>query len=269
MPATRDLDLAKNILALPNRDRLARLFGPPPLPRPERAFLDSNGFLAWSWYRQSPRGTKEEKRARRPPPDLQKPSPGLCVRFSQLAHGTDEQIRLFAERWGPLGRTARVEEHVDDWRKDASLAAALLQFTADQANGRRGNDEDWSTICESTAAQEIDRSRMRIPEQRVIVALAVNAWFAGNRGYRLLEVVDKQFQVRPGASNLLGVIIAQVAHAITRADELTVCAGCRGRFRPKRPLSHGSRQYCHACRRAKIPQRDAARDFRRRAKRTD
>jgi hypothetical protein len=261
-----DLAFAKDVLALPNRDRMARLFGPPLLPRPTRAFLDSDGYLTWTSYRQSSKSKErmEEKGARGNPPDLQKPRSDLCVRFSQLAYGSEEQIRRFAERWGPLGFDLRQQEHVEDWRHCAERAAALLRFSAAQATRSSGDKKDWSTICKLIGV-ELDRTQLSPIQQKAITAAAVNTWFAGMRGHRILEMVDRQLQVRPGASNLLGVLIAQIAHAIARSDELVVCAGCKKPYRPKRPPSRGFRRYCRACRKKKVPQRDAARDWRRRA----
>jgi hypothetical protein len=95
-----------------------------------------------------------------------------------------------------------------------------------------------------------------------IAACAVNAWFAAARGHRILDVVEGQFQIRPGASNLFGVLGAQLAYAIARSDEMARCAGCKAAFTPERPISHGSRQYCRTCQRRKIPQRDASRAWR-------
>jgi hypothetical protein len=203
--------------------------------------------------------------AKKHPPTLQRPRSNLCLEFARLAFGSDEQIRAFAERWGPLGLEDRAEERVDDWRDYAALAAALLRFAAQQGSGGRGSDADWLLICKATAAKEIDRSRMKVAQQRAVTGLAVNTWFAKVRGHRILDLVDGQLQVRPGASNLLGLIVTQIAHVMARSDERAVCAGCKGTFPVKKRLSRGSRQYCSACRKAKVPQRDAARDWRQRA----
>jgi hypothetical protein len=230
--------------------------------------LDSDGFLTWAWYRQSYKSNKnlEERGARRHPPAVQKPPSDLCVRFSELAGGTNEQIRVFAEKWGPLGMEmdGRCQEEITQWRDCAELAAALLRFSAAQASRRRGDDKDWSRICKLIGVK-IDRAHLGAISQKAITALAVNRWFAAMRGHRILEMVDRQLQVRPGASDLLGMLVAQIAYAITRSDELVVCAGCKKPYRPKRPPSRGFRRYCPACRKAKVPQRDAARDWRRRA----
>jgi hypothetical protein len=260
-----DLALAKDFLGIPSKDRAARLLGPPRFPRPTLATLDG-GFLRWKWYRHlREHGQRiEEAGARRLAPGLQKLPTDLCFRFAQLASGSNEQIRVFAERWGPLGIDARAEEEIAQWRDYTTLAAALLRFAAAKGTRGRGSDTDWATICMSTQAKEVDRSHMGIAQQRAIAALAVNTWFTKASGHRILDLVDSQLQVRPGASNLLGVLVTQIAHVMARSDERALCANCKRQFRPKQRLSRGSRQYCPTCRKAKVPQRDASRDWRRR-----
>ena len=114
--------------------------GSAPLPRPSGAFLDKNGFLAWTWYPQTkmPKGLGrkvasakradlrnpplEEKGARLRPPGWLKLPTDLCLRFARLDRGSDKQIRMFAARWGPLGIHLRAEEHVGEWRRYAACA---------------------------------------------------------------------------------------------------------------------------------------------------
>jgi hypothetical protein len=255
-------------LALPSKDRASQLFATPMFSRPAFASLDEDGFLRWKWpghvvYEEQP---VKAPGAKRDAPKLQRAPRALCFRFAQLASGSDEQIRVFAERWGPLGFDQRAEEQIKDWRRYSEVAAALLRFTAEQITGGRGSDADWSTILEFTEVKGLARSHLTPAVQKMIAAMAVNTWFAKARGHRILDVVDKRVQIRPGASNLLGVLITQIAHVIARSDESALCAGCKRLFPPKRPPSRGARQYCVVCRKAKVPQRDAARDYRRRTR---
>src|SRR3984885_9702784 len=111
-------DLPKDFLAVPRKDRSARLMGTPWLPRPITALLDRDGYLTWTWY-------KAEKGGSAVPPQLQRPPNGLCFAFAQLAHASDEEIRKFAARWGPLGIESR-GERVEDWRRSARFAQAQL-----------------------------------------------------------------------------------------------------------------------------------------------
>ncbi len=249
-------DLLKGFLTVAGKERSARLVGPPEFPRPIKARLDRDGYLSWLWY-------NAELGGRGLAPKLRKPRNNLCFEFARLAHGSDEDIRRFAEKWGPLGKSPREEEHLNEWRHYAALAHALLRFAVEKTEGRVSK-EAWRTICAAIPAGNLDEFRLTAREQTVIAASALNAWFAAARGHRILDAADGQFQIRPGASNLFGVLAAQVAHAMARSDELARCAGCKAAFTPKRPISHGSRQYCSRCRRGKVPQRDASRDWRNR-----
>jgi hypothetical protein len=189
----------------------------------------------------------------------------LCFQFAQLARASDERIVELAGRWGPLGFDLRAEEDIRDWRRYAALAGALLRFTSEHAVGRRSEKEDWRIICEFVFGAA-DRDDLKIREQTAVTALAVNTWFARARGHRILGSVDGVLQIRPNTSNLFGILITQIAHVMARTDQMAVCAGCKRAFTPERPISRGSRQYCRRFRKAKVPGRDASRDWRKRAR---
>lgn len=246
----------KDFLSLAKRSRAARLNDSPLLPKPLDASVQ-NGYLAWTWY--SPDRGGESK-----PPALKKPPPALCFAFARLADGSDEQIRQFAAKYGPLRVEMREEEAVDSWRHYARLTRALLRFRGDRVTGDRGDEDDWRVICKSISVGSLERRGLPYQLQMAILAAAVNTWFAQARGHGILAMVDGKLRVRPYASNLFGVLITQIAHVIARSDQTAVCAGCQNPFLPKRPLVRGSRQYCSRCRKAKVPQRDASRDWRRR-----
>jgi hypothetical protein len=248
----------KDFLSLPRRNRTARLIGPPQLPMPMKASL-RDGYLTWTWYSPDEGGHRE-------PPKRQKPPSTLCFDFAKLADASEKQIRRFAEKWGPLGLDRREEERVDSWREYARLALALIRFAGHRVTGGDGEEEDWQVICKSTPARSIDRKGMPVRTQMAILASAVNIWFAQARGHGIMTMVDGALQVRPYASDLFGVLITQIAHVIARSDQTALCAGCRDPFTPKRPIVRGSRQYCNGCRKAKLPQRDASRDWRRRVR---
>src|SRR5271155_2213966 len=105
-------------LEVHDKNQFAHLNDPAKLPRPLRAYLESDGTLSYVY----PHGKLPESYV------LQTPHAGLCFDFAQLAHGSDEQIRDFAEHWGPLGSKPPSQEHLKHWRRYAVLADALLQF---------------------------------------------------------------------------------------------------------------------------------------------
>jgi hypothetical protein len=241
-------------LDLSDKERSARLQNSPQLPRPVKASLDLDGYLTWDFYSMN----------QRRPPKLQRVPPSLCFQFARLARSSDEGIVTFAKRWGPLNLEVRAQEQIKDWRRYATLAAALLRFASDRENGGRGEDEDWRIICEQSPAVFIDRHGLNTREQTVMMAVALNSWFDQAHGHGIVTVLDGDLQIQPLASNLFGILITQMAHVMARRDQMATCAGCRHPFTPKRPISNGLRRYCSRCRKAKVPQRDASRALRRR-----
>lgn len=229
------------------------------MPLPLKAELH-DGFLTWTWY------DSYENDGLRKPPILHAAPTSLYLAFARLAQASDEQIRCFADSWGPLHFDSRPEESLATWRQYARLAQALLRFTAELNSGGSVDEDDWRVICKSTPAKDLERPGRSRRLQMTIVAAAVNTWFDQARGHGILTMVDNDFQVRPYASNLFGVLITQIAHVIARSDQKAVCAGCRNPFQPTRPIVRGSRQYCRICRKKGVPQRDASRDWRRRAR---
>ena len=252
----------EDFLKQPNGSRAARLIKPAPMPLPLKAEVH-DGSLTWTWY--DPYDSDGLHKS----PITRAPSAQLCFAFARLGRASDEEIRQFADRWGPLhfdSRSEEKEESLDTWRQYARLAQALLRFTAELNSGGSVDEEDWRVICESTPAKTLERRGLTLRLQITIVAAAVNTWFDQARGHGILTMVDNDLQVRPYASNLFGILITQIAHVIARSDQKAVCAGCRNPFRPTRPIVRGSRQYCSVCRKKGVPQRDASRDWRRRAR---
>jgi hypothetical protein len=260
-------DRWKDFLTLPKRDlrdrrnRVARLVGPPLMPRPLEASIQ-NGFLTWTWYSGETDGSRHS-------PALQTAPSRLCFAFARLAQASDEDILCFAKQWGPLNRDRREEESMDHWRRYARLAQALMRFTAQVISGDHGDEEDWREICQSTPVHDLELKGLKDHEQMAIIAAAVNIWFDQAREHGILTMLGRDLQVMPHASALFGVLITQIAHVIARSDQMAVCAGCSNPFEPERPITRGSRQYCKSCRKKKVPQRHASWDWRRRNQEKD
>jgi hypothetical protein len=243
------------------RGRSARLIAPDPLPRPSSAAVDSEGYLSWKW----PTEKTDVGRAR-----LRKIPPKLCFQFARLAEADDEGIRRAAERWGPLnyhrGKGERGET-VSEWRKYAQLARAILRFVAQDFRGS-DREADWKTIWNWVLpGQEVAELAVFPRKFRgTTTAMGVNLWYSRAIGNAIVQVNQAGFQVQPFGANLFGILIAQIAHMIARSDEAAICAGCRQAFNPLQPLSRGARRYCKSCRKKKVPERDASRDYRSRLK---
>src|SRR5437763_10599091 len=92
MPAgSRTSNVFEDFLALPDKRRAGRLLGTRPLVVYHEATLSRHGDLRWNGPRQ--RG-----------PSFKKLPSRLCFDFAQLADSSEERIRRFASKWGPLGR---------------------------------------------------------------------------------------------------------------------------------------------------------------------
>ena len=196
----------------------------------------------------------------------------LWRKFAALSFGSDEDIRKFAGRWGPLrgGPT----ETIAQWRRLATLANALVRSSVALANGDLGENSDWGIIgdwvgydCEPYLRRRISDARSRDPAlllRRGLIGQAVNRWFADSKGNCLLTLVKEELVFEPSSNTLLGILVLQLAYRITRAQEMVVCFHCKALFSPVRAPSRGTRQFCAKCRRKGKPQMYAARDYRRR-----
>jgi len=258
--------------ALSPIDLRRRSVGTSHLAVPWSARLSADGVLSWNW--QSP-----SRLTSRGPSGTTSRQPGkvaslLWRKFAALSFGSDEDIRKFAERWGPLrgGPT----ETIAEWRRLANLASALVRSSVALANGDLGENGDWGIIgdwlgydCEPYLhlPDRISdaRSRDLAPFlRRVLIGQALNGWFAESKGNSLLRLVKDELVIEPSSNTLLGILVLQLAYRITRAQEMVVCFHCKALFSPVRAPSHGTRQFCAKCRRKGKPQMYAARDYRRR-----
>jgi hypothetical protein len=218
--------------------------------RPENAKIDAQGRLNWKW--------SHPNRTQRLPPDL-------CFRFARLSTATDEEVRKFAARWGPLRIRLEPSESLAEWREYTKLAQSIFRQLTDERQV-----EDWKRICEWIAPGAGLAEAGPVPHsfEMVLIAAALNKWFGQARGNQILEIVGPRYQTRPTSATLFGALACQIAYKLSVADETVLCAGCATPFTPKRTPSRGARQYCPKCRRAKVPQRDAARDYRKRSRKT-
>ena len=234
--------------------------------------LSADGVLSWKW--QSPAQWTSSGSTRSTARQPRKVDSMLWRKFAALSFGSDEDIRKFAGRWGWLrgGPT----ETIAEWRRFATLANTLVRSSVALANGDLWENNDWRIIGDWVGydykphlrrPERISDARSRDPElflRRGLIAQALNRWFAESKGNYLLTVVKEELVIEPSANTLFGILVLQLAHRITRAQEMVVCFHCKALFSPARAPSHGTRQFCAKCRRKGKPQMYAARDYRRR-----
>jgi hypothetical protein len=207
----------------------------------------------------------------------------LLMSFSALGptpiFGVDEAFKYShceprLERRNP----ATLSEPVERWRalatraKNLLLIANAIQLDGDaapelweKADGFKGGfgrrygrtweylDEPWHRLAANLdywiAAADVCL-RVRVEKQSLVAILGSN-------------------QVTISSFSLVAI---QLLLAITRSEGLTSCAGCGAPFISSRQPLAGKRvgrwiarrNYCQNCRASKVPQRDAARDYRKR-----
>ena len=240
------------------------------LPVPWSARLSADGILSWKWHspaRFTSRGTSRSTARQHRKVDSM-----LWRKFAALSLGSDQNIFKFAKRWGPL--YGKPTETIAEWRQLATLAFALVRSSVALAHGDLGENSDWDIICdwlglnfESLSQTDgiPDALRRKVAPllRKALIAQALNRWFELSKG-NLVAWVKEELVVEPSSDTLLGILVLQLAHRITRAQEIVTCFHCRALFSPVRAPSHGTRQFCVKCRRKGKPQMYAARDYRRR-----
>jgi hypothetical protein len=187
--------------------------------------------------------------------------------------GVDEPFKYIwcgpkAERRNP----ATFSEPVEGWRKLASRAANLLVV----ANEIRLNGDvpprAWEKVDGSGEFGKLYPSLAYLDEPWFRLAANVEYWLAAAEVDVRVSVEGQSLvaSLNSFMMSSLALVAIQLLLAITRSEGLTTCSGCGAPFiSNRRPLAGkvvgrwvAKRNYCQTCREAKVPQRDAARDYR-------
>lgn len=226
--------------------------------------------------------------------------PGLLDQFVQLSDVSDERILAYARRWGllilceqhhlPIGHNQPLRfaapmsaagascnlqrrasdysylEATEDWRHFARQARALISIAARLHGRQLGAAADWALVYERTG-REGPPGQGILEAERFALTLVVNEWL-------VLGSVRPQFHwdsgrttmpaITLGGGGLFGALAVQLMLAVSMTDGLALCSACGAPFVPTRRPRPDERHYCPTCREAGRPQRDAARDHRRR-----
>jgi len=237
------------------------------LPRPRSAHLAADGTLSWKWYTKADlHGFGESHHGR-----FLRVHTRLCEHFAALADDSDDAIRRFAERWGPLRyprsrpRALDETESIKEWRKFAVLARALVRSTIASHQGTRGHLDDLRSICEWLQIAQVRDATAE--DKRLLVVMALNQWHNQSGGNALLGMSKDKIVMRPRSFFLFGIIGLQLAYAVSGAQDTLVCYHCQRFYTPKHKPRTGTRNFCKHCRRLGKPQLYAMRDLRARKRR--
>jgi hypothetical protein len=191
-----------------------------------------------------------------------------------------------------LGTTKKVaEEHRDyilsqgepisAWRHFARFARALLNITANLYQGEMGSDEDWHTLhADEAGFLGVDYPAKRreakvfpdLDYEKGLIADGVSIYWLGSGAVQprvswkgLRPIVS--FECRQPYGKLYANLAIQLMMSISQLESIAICSACGQSYMPKRRPKEGQRRYCLNCKVRKIPQRDAAADYRDRKQR--
>ena len=244
------------------------------LPVPFAARLGPGGVLSWQWVSEPKQPQASSITTRTSAHRPRKVDARLWKQFAGLAEASDEMIRRFAERWGPLRREPLRRgqagtETVHEWRKLAGVATAVIRCAADPAQQRPGAPEDWKALCvwlrQPVDPHEFSKGgETAAMLRRYVLAAALNHWYAQSSGNRLVSVEEDKLLIRPSVTSLLGIIGLQLATQVTGVSQMLQCYHCHRFFSPPRKPPTGARTFCPRCRSQARPVMYAMRDYRRR-----
>ena len=237
-------------------EEILALSSPPPADQLAdwgRARLDGE----WIYWAGSPPGRSALKRV---------PST-LYIEFAELDDASDKEIAAFASKWGPLGKHKEGFEMVSRWRKLIQVANNLIFGRRALSGGVQLSRSQWRELEDWAFKARGFFSYGDRLGIRVMISASLNRCYAQEEiSHSLVTLVDGKLQVQAGSHGLLGIIVTQLAYAITKGQAMVVCHECGRDFRPKRLGARGQRRYCErsGCRMA--ARRDASRDYRKRQK---
>lgn len=221
---------------------------------------------------------------------------GLLIDFVRLAEPDPNAVLQFARRWGVLhlcghgmprthpqnelftlgdehrrdrycatvfGSDLEGSELLSAWVSWAARARAVLRIVSGfGGQGRVNRRAEWSVLYPkdgdlSTAAATDDLVA------KAQITSELNGWLYLS-GVRPEMLPFPTPRLTLGGGELFGLISVQLAAAVTASGGLAFCHGCGDPYAPARQPNPKRRNYCEACRAAKVPQRDASAVYRRR-----
>jgi hypothetical protein len=196
-----------------------------------------------------------------------RPPASLWREFISLNESPVEEIRCFAETFGPLRPSGGVEDP-QEWRDYARLALHFSLAVGAMHDGVKSDPRWWSTLrewCRTEIGDHANDGSLRV--RKLLVAASLTKWLSQPGCYvPAVGWRGDALTLRPTARSVLGVVGLQMALTLSRTVPLVACSGCGTAIEPSKQASRGTRRYCAACRAKGRPVRDAARDYRREQK---
>lgn len=221
----------------------------------------------------------------------------LCKHGFAFGHRErDFNLRCYASdiEEEDLTRGTCARESVEGWRRYIRRAKGILTVATKLRDGRRASTNDWSWILDGIPSANAEdplaslltlrkedalaanpllavlaaQPRRTLPEQRQVLALAVNHWLDECEIGVSIEWPQSGIDFRIGrsdpfglGSSLLIAIGVQLLRAVLRQESFVWCSTCGYPYPPKRWPRAGEMHYCQRCGRA-AALRNAQRKFR-------
>lgn len=153
---------------------------------------------------------------------------------------------------------------IADWRTWARRAQATLTIAAALHGDRLPKADEWLTALEpgKVWGHKVDLPKSPREARDELTSL-VNYWLTLGRVASRLEAKDTRLALLIWSNGLFGHLAVQLSLAAC-GHGLALCSSCGRGYAPSRRPRNGERCYCETCRDSGAPQRDAARDYRRR-----
>jgi hypothetical protein len=170
--------------------------------------------------------------------------------FLDLADASDEKVRRFAARHGPLFyHSADRTETTEEWKHYSKLAACIQSeglVLALRSSGRKTTQEQqeqWDMLCKWVG----------IPDRRIFgtrkwyVQRALDKWFAEDNCTVRTTWPGASLEVYARPNSVFGVIGLKLCEEIGDTHRRELCFECRHWFPIKRVLPPGKRRFCPKC----------------------
>jgi len=153
-----------------------------------------------------------------------------------------------------------------------AVPVIVLAIATRLASGRPGLATDWEVVVRMMEFQESRLFSMHgLANDRLKFEITLNTLIGRAQVRPVVRNVESSWRVEFVGGHriccaLYGALICQLMLAATRTEGAVICASCGIGFTPKRRPNQARRAYCRLCREKKVPERDAARDYRARIK---
>ncbi|MFZ0995777.1 MAG: hypothetical protein WAO09_07350 [Candidatus Dormiibacterota bacterium] len=160
-------------------------------------------------------------------------------------------------------------------RAEAQRALAEARGTWNPPHEAPNSDAEWTAWLQTggvRSSRDISAEWPGVPigglpqttaGQRATLAAFVDRWLALGAVRPVFRwAADQEPRLSFKAGGLFGALAVHLAVRVANGQGWAICNGCGAPYAPRRLVRSGRRAYCDQCRRDRVPDRDAHRDWR-------